>query len=70
MCYAVPLPTYFVCGRETQTDLIDKHPEGGFLCKNLCYLGAPQCIDLWRFIVSMFYMCECVCMYVPSVSLL
>jgi len=36
---AVPLPTYFICGDEFDTSLIDALPSGGTLCPNLHYLG-------------------------------
>jgi hypothetical protein len=35
----VPLPTYFICGDEVDTSLVDALPSGGSLCKNLTYLG-------------------------------
>ena len=37
----IPIPCYFVCGREGagSTGLIDAHPDGVEICKNLIYLG-------------------------------
>jgi len=37
----VPIPCFFICGREgpTATSLIDGHPDGVEICKNLTYLG-------------------------------
>jgi hypothetical protein len=35
----VPIPTYFILGKEQRTEVIDAHPDGGEVCKNLHYLG-------------------------------
>ena len=35
----VPIPTYFICGDEFDTALVDAFPSGGIVCPNLHYLG-------------------------------
>ena len=36
---AVAVPTYFICGQEEYTALVDHMPDGGELCPGLHYLG-------------------------------
>jgi len=37
--HTVPLPTYFICGAEAHSALVDALPNGGEVCTNLTYLG-------------------------------